>query len=59
MGKIPSFTDSEWLKTLKTDCVLKFTKMKNSISLDSRFVDLENSEERGTLILSINNCVLC
>ena len=27
--------------------------MKNSISLDSRFVDLENSEERATLTESI------
>ena len=26
MGKILSFTDSEWLKTLKTDCVLKVYK---------------------------------
>ena len=41
MGKILSFMDSEWLKTPK-----KFTKIKNSVSLDSRFVDLENSEER-------------
>ena len=27
----------------------KFTKTKNSISLDSRFVDLENIGERATL----------
>ena len=40
---------SEWLKTPKTDCALKFTKTKNSISLDSRFVDLENTGEHATL----------
>ena len=41
-GKIPNFTDSERLKTSRTDCVLEVYKEKNSISLDSRFVDLEN-----------------
>ena len=50
MGKIPNFMDSEWLKTPKTDCALKFYK---DISLDSRFVDLENTGERPTL-----SCVL-
>ena len=35
--------DSERLKIPKT-------KTKNSISLDSRFVDLENSEECATLM---------
>ena len=30
-------------------CTKKFTKTKNSISLDSRFVDLENTGERATL----------
>jgi len=28
MVEIPSFTDSEWLKTPKTDCVLKVYKDK-------------------------------
>ena len=31
----------------------KFTKTKNSISLDSKFVDLENTGERVTLIATI------
>ena len=45
-------TDSEWFKTSKTDCELKkFTKTKNSITLDSRFVDLENSGLSATLIV--------
>ena len=43
--KILNFMDSE----RKTD------KRKNSISLDSRFVDLENSDERATLNTS-NAC---
>ena len=43
MGNIPNFTDSEQIKTLKTDCVLEVYKEKSFISLDSRFVDLENS----------------
>ena len=34
--------DSERFKTSKTDCVLKVYK-DSFISLDSRFVDLENS----------------
>ena len=38
--KIPNFTDSERLKTPKTDCLLK---AKKSISLDSRLVDLGNT----------------
>ena len=53
MGKIPNFTDSERLKTPKTDCALKVykeSKTKNSISLDSSFVDLENTGERATLM---------
>ena len=44
--------------------------VKNSISLDSRFVDLENTGERATLILTtsltsiwvhyqVSNCYLC
>ena len=28
MGKIPNFTDSEWMKSPKTDCVLKVYKDK-------------------------------
>ena len=49
MGKIPNFTDSERFKTPKTDFLLNFTKTKSFISLDSRFVDLQNTEERATL----------
>ena len=41
--------DSERLKTPKQTVCYKFTKTKNSISLDSRFVDLENIGERATL----------
>ena len=33
MGKIPNFTDSEWLKTPKTDCVLKVYKDKEFYQL--------------------------
>ena len=48
-----NFMDSERLKTPKMDCVLKvYTKTKNSISLDSRFVDLENTGDRATLMFS-------
>ena len=43
--------DSERFETPKTDCMLKFYKTNNSISLDSRFVDLKNTGERVTLIL--------
>ena len=52
MGKIPNFTDSERLKTLKTNCVLKVYKDKEFYQLaklDSRFVNLESTEERATL----------
>ena len=42
-GKIPNFTNSERLKTPKTDCVLKVYKDKKFHSLDFRVVDLENS----------------
>ena len=45
MGEIPNFTDSERFKTPKSD----FTKTKSFISLDSRFVELKNTEERATL----------
>ena len=50
-GEIPNFTVCERFKTPKTDCALKaeFTKTKNSISLDPRFVDLENSGLLATL----------
>ena len=54
MGKIPNFTDSEQFKTPKTDCALKSTKTKNSTSLDSRFVDLENSGLPATLNIEFN-----
>ena len=37
-GEIPNFTDSERLKTPKTDCALKVYKDK-----DSRFVNLEST----------------
>ena len=34
-------------------CTKKFTKTKNSISLDSRFVDLENTGFPATLIQAL------
>jgi len=43
------FTDSERLKTPKTDCVLKVYEDKGFYQLGLQ-VDLENSEERLTLI---------
>ena len=52
MGKISNFTDSERLKTSKTDCALKVQKDKNSINLDFRFVDLKNSGFPATLIVA-------
>ena len=55
-GEIPNFTDSEWLKTPKTDCALKVDKNKEFYQ-HSRFVDLENTGERVTLsryLLSVN-----
>ena len=54
-GKIPSFMDSERMKTPKTDCLLRFMKGEK---LDSRFVDLENTgfpaslAEQSVFILS-------
>ena len=47
-GKGPNFTDSERFETPKMDCAIKF-KTKNSISSDSRFVDLKSTGERATL----------
>ena len=41
--KLRNFTNSERMKTPKTDCLLKFKKAKKSISLDFRFVKLENT----------------
>ena len=49
MGKISNFTDSEQMKTPKTDFRYKFNKTKKSISLDSRFVDFENTGLCATL----------
>ena len=46
---IPNFTDSEEMKTPKTDCLLKFKKAKKSISLEFRFVDLGNTGFPTTL----------
>ena len=52
MGKIPNFTDSEWMKTPKTDCALKVYKDKEFYhGLDSSFVDLENTGFPATLTL--------
>ena len=48
--KISNFMDSEQMKIPKTDCLLKFNKAKNSISLDSRFIDPENTGFCATLI---------
>ena len=49
MGEILNFMDNEWFETPKMDCM---TKTKNSIILDSKFVDLENTGERATLKVS-------
>ena len=46
--EIPNCTDSERLKTPKIDCLLKV--YKKSISLDSRFVNLENTGWSTTLM---------
>ena len=57
-GNRENLTDSERLKTSKTDCALKVYKDKESISLDSRFVDLENTGRRATLRLQDTACLL-
>ena len=44
--KLTNFTDSEPIKTPKTVC---YKKTKKSISLDSRFVDLESTGLCATL----------
>ena len=49
MGKIPNCTDSERFETPETACMLNFTMTKNSISLDSRSVDLKNTRKRAPL----------
>ena len=49
MGKIPNFTDSEQLKSPKSDCALKV------YILDSRFVDFENTGGHATLKLANSN----
>ena len=47
LGEISNYTDSEWLKSSKTDYLLK-----KSINLDSRFVDLQNTGLSTTLIIT-------
>ena len=49
MGKIPNFTDSERLKTPKTDCVLKVYEDKEFYQLGFQ---VENIAERATLSTS-------
>ena len=49
MGKIPNFTDSEWMKTPKMDCALTVYQDKEFYQFGSRFVDLENTGQRATL----------
>ena len=51
MGKNPNFTDSEWLKNPKMDSALRVYKEKahNSISLDSRFVNIKSTGFPATL----------
>ena len=51
MGNISNFTDSEQLKTLKMECVLKVYIDNEIYQLGLQVVDLENTEERATLIL--------
>ena len=50
--EISNFTDSERIKTPKLTVHYKFRKTKKSISLDSRFVDLENTGLCATLSLT-------
>ena len=52
-GSWKNFTDSERMKAPKTGCLLKFKKAKTSISLDSRFIDLENAGFSATLKVKI------
>ena len=47
LGEISNYTDSERLKSSKTDYLLK-----KSINLDSRFVDLQNTGLSTTLIIT-------
>ena len=47
LGEISNYTDSEWLKSSKTDYLLK-----KSINLDSRFVDIQNTGLSTTLIIT-------
>ena len=47
-GNWKNYTDSDGLKALKTDHLLTDKKAKKSISLDSRFVDLENAGKSTT-----------
>ena len=58
MGKIPNFKDSERFKTPKTDFLLKFYKDKEFYQLGSRYVDLQNTEERATLIKAVHSIEL-
>ena len=55
-GSWKNFTDSERMKAPKTGCLLKFKKAKTSISLDSRFIDLENAGFSATLSQNSQTC---
>ena len=54
-GNWKNYTDSDGLKALKTDHLLTDKKAKKSISLDSRFVDLENAGRSNTLMAPRNS----
>ena len=58
--KIPNFRDSEWMKTPKTDLpaeVKEGKELLESISLDSRLVNLENAGFPATL--NMMHLVIC
>ena len=57
-GNGENFTDSERLQIPKMDCALKILPRQNSISLNSRFVDLENSGFTRPTTLIGNQLVL-
>ena len=54
-GNWKNYTDSDGLKPLKTDHLLTDKKAKKSISLDSRFIDLENAGRSTTLMAPRNS----
>ena len=54
-GNWKNYTDSDGLKPLKTDHLLTDKKAMKSISLDSRFLDLENAGRSTTLMAPRNS----